>query len=480
MMDLALQLWVSSLIEISKLRWILGLGESWIPGKPLKLLFAGYNGNRNTGADVRVQEMIRQVRKILGDNNLDLSVLSHNLESSKGYFEGVRQVKLPDIFPPFLIQELGHYHGVIACEGSMFKSQFANALSTMMIGSLGIAAAQNKLSVGYGAEAGTMDRSLKMMCQRYCSDSLIITRNEESQVVLGDLGVPTELGTDTAWTFEPHGPEYGDYQLRKVGWDGKKPILGLCPINPFWWPVRPSLSKWIAHSSLGFYKDSHYRSLYFHKHNHHSQIAFQHYLKAWCSSVHTFQKQHQVFPILIGMEALDRRTCELMSVKLGGIPQFTADKYNMYELVSILRGCNLLLSSRYHGIVTSMPAGVASAGITMDERLRNLMKERDHQDFLLEAGDPDLELKLEVLLPKLLRNSEEMQLNLGKTVVSNLKAMARMGVYFQQHLITRYPEFPIRRGLLSWENYLPTLNKTLVQLIEKFDHQSKEKPLRSS
>ena len=64
MMDLALQLWVSSLIEISKLRWILGFGESWIPGKPLRLLFAGYNGNRNTGADVRVQEMIRQVRKI--------------------------------------------------------------------------------------------------------------------------------------------------------------------------------------------------------------------------------------------------------------------------------------------------------------------------------------------------------------------------------------------------------------------------------
>ena len=128
MMDLALQLWVSSLIEISKLRWILGFGESWIPGKPLRLLFAGYNGNRNTGADVRVQEMIRQVRKILGKNNVDLSVLSHNLENSKGYFEGVQQIKLPDIFPPFLMQELGHHHGIIACEGSMFKSKFANGI----------------------------------------------------------------------------------------------------------------------------------------------------------------------------------------------------------------------------------------------------------------------------------------------------------------------------------------------------------------
>ena len=52
MMDFALGMWVSGLIELSKLRWMLGVGEAWQPGTRLKLLFAGYNGNRNTGADV--------------------------------------------------------------------------------------------------------------------------------------------------------------------------------------------------------------------------------------------------------------------------------------------------------------------------------------------------------------------------------------------------------------------------------------------
>ena len=94
MMDVVLQLWVSGLVELSKLRLMLGIGEPWTPGIPLKLLFAGYNGNRNTGADVRVEEMIRQVRQILGDENLDLSVLSHNLALSRGYFDLTRQVKL--------------------------------------------------------------------------------------------------------------------------------------------------------------------------------------------------------------------------------------------------------------------------------------------------------------------------------------------------------------------------------------------------
>ncbi len=135
----------------------------------------------------------------------------------------------------------------------------------MMIGTLGIASAQNKLSIAYGAEAGAMDPLLQKMCRRYCRDSLVITRNVESQAVLGKLGVPTELGTDTAWTFEPLGREYGLKALRDAGWDGQTPVLAVCPINPFWWPVTASLVKWAAHSVAGAYKNSYYRTIYFHK-----------------------------------------------------------------------------------------------------------------------------------------------------------------------------------------------------------------------
>ena len=61
MMDLVLEAWVSGLIELNKLEWTLGAGDAWKPGEKLKLLFAGYNGTRNTGADVRVHEMLRQI-----------------------------------------------------------------------------------------------------------------------------------------------------------------------------------------------------------------------------------------------------------------------------------------------------------------------------------------------------------------------------------------------------------------------------------
>jgi len=138
MMDLILEAWVSSSVERTRASWMLGAGKPWQPGEKLKLLFAGYNGTRNMGSDVRVDEMLRQIRHILGSERVDFSVMSQNFEFSKGYFERTSQVHLPDIFPPFLAREVPKHHGVVACEGSMFKSKFANALTAMMIGSLGI------------------------------------------------------------------------------------------------------------------------------------------------------------------------------------------------------------------------------------------------------------------------------------------------------------------------------------------------------
>jgi polysaccharide pyruvyl transferase WcaK-like protein len=124
-----------------------------------------------------------------------------------------------------------------------------------------------------------------------------------------------------------------------------------------------------------------------------------------------------------------------------------------------------MASSRFHGIVTSMPALVPSAGITMDERIRNLMRERGHEDLLMNVDDPDLEPKLLIALEKLASDGERIADGIGRTVVKNLKTMARMGVYFEEELRRRYPEFPTRKGEWSWEEYLPPLDVGLRRLI---------------
>jgi len=469
MTDLLLETWVSGLIELNKFEWMLGAGHAWQPGTKLKLLFAGYNGTRNTGSDVRVEEMIRQIRRILGDENLALSVMSQNFDLTRGYFGDSQQVHLPDVFPPFLHKVVRQNDGVVACEGSMFKSKFANALTTMMIGSLGLASAENKLSVGYGGEAGHMDPLIRNMCARYVSESLVITRNTESQSLLHSLGIQAELGTDTAWTFKPHPPEYAQKVLREAGWDGKTPILVICPIHPFVWPVKASIAKYVARVTTGAYKESQYRTVYFHESGREVDRKFQNYVSGITNATKAFLQRHQVFPILVAMERLDAVACREIAARIPGTPVFTSDDYDMFQMVSILRECTYMVSSRYHGIVTCMPSLVASAGVTMDERIRNLMRERGHEHLFLTVDDPELEPKLLHIMETLVTERDAVRDGIGSTVVRNLKVMARMGVLLEDAVRRQYPEFPVRSGVLSWEDYLPPLDENLLQLAERYD-----------
>ncbi len=466
MMDLVLEAWTTGLIEASKLRYVFGAGDRWKPGRPLKLLFVGYNGARNTGSDVRVDGMVSQIRHVLGAKNVELAVVTQDFALTKGYFGDAKQVKLQDIFPPFLFREVPRHDGVVACEGSMFKSKFADALTVMMVGALGIASAYNKISVGYGAEAGHMNLVPRWMVKRYCRESLVVTRSEESRALLNKLGVPGELGTDTAWTFEPHPPAYGAEQLRKAGWQGE-PVLVLCPINPFWWPVKASVGKALL-THFGAYRESHYRSIYFHRSGRKVEEAYERYLTAYANAVAAFRGRHKVFTVLVAMEQLDARACKRIAEKLGQAPVFSSSDHDMYELVSIARQANLMVSSRYHGIVTTMPALVPSAGVTMDERIRNLMRQRGQPQFSIECDDRDLEAKILAALEELLRDAEQVKDGIGRTIVAHLKDMARMGVYFEENVKRRYPEFPNRTGVHGWQEYLPPLSPGLKALVERY------------
>ena len=386
-----------------------------------------------------------------------------------GYFASVKQVEVPYVYPKFLFDECPRHHGVIACEGSMFKSKFANAATTFMASALGIAAQENKLSVGYGAEAGAMDKSLRRFVQRHCKESFIICRNEASRKILGELGIRTEGGTDTAWTFRPAPLSRGVQLLQDAGWDGRKKVLILCPINPFWWPIKPSISKTIAWLFAGKYKNEHHQAIYFHHHSEEADRKYAAYLDAVATAVNAFAQGRSLFTVLVGMEQLDRRACVDLAGRLSTKPAlFTSDRNNMYDLVSVLQNASMIVSSRYHAIVTSMPGLVPSAGITMDERIRNLMMERGHENLLMEVDDENLAEKLLVTLKRLQTDGEEIADRIGRIIPRQLQLMGQMGIELVDEISRIYPEFPRRNVPRSWEHYLPSLPESVVRLMERY------------
>ncbi len=469
--DDALMASMAAMIELAATRYAVDPGAQWAPGQPLKLLFSGYTGTRNTGADVRVEEMIRQVRHLLGDELAELSILTIDPDGSRGYFRTVKQLHLPQIFPRFAIDAVHAHHGVIACEGSMFKSKFANALSTLMVGTLGAAAAEGKIAVGYGGEAGAMDPGLERLCRRYLRDALVITRNEESRRILEGLGVRCRVGTDTAWTFEPDPPEVGEGMLRDAGWDGRAPVLAVCPIHAFWWPVKPDVVKGVARALTGAYAHAHYDSVYFHRAGPEVDAAQQRYIEGIARGVRRFRDERGAFVVLVGMERLDRTACEALDHALGGgHPLFVSDEHDHRPMVSLLRRCDLLLSSRYHAIVCSMPGLVPSAGITMDERIRNLMRDRGTPELALEVDDPELGAAVYRTLVALDRDAAAIRAGIGATVVRNLERMGRMGQILVDHLRERHPALPIRPALGEhgdpWA-HLPPLSPELQALVRR-------------
>jgi len=185
-----------------------------------------------------------------------------------------------------------------------------------MIGSLGIASAENKLSVGYGGEAGHMDPLIERMCARYVNDSLIIPRSAESQALLKKLSIPPNSAPILPGPSSRI-PRNGRKVLRKRRVGREDANSRACPILPFVWPVKASLAKYLALATTGAYKDSQYRTVYFINPARLSlrktRATFPHLPRP---REHSFQR-HKVSPILVAMERLDARACTEFAAHLG-------------------------------------------------------------------------------------------------------------------------------------------------------------------
>jgi polysaccharide pyruvyl transferase WcaK-like protein len=468
--DVVLQRTMSLLIERARTTYREDRHGTWRPGEPLRLLFAGYAGTRNTGGDVRVEEMIRQFRQVLGPDNVELSILTFDPALTRGYFRATRQIEAPLVFPKFLYDQVADQHGVVACEGSMFKAKFASALTTFMVGTLGLANAGDKLSIAYGGEAGAMTPTLEDLVRRTCAESLVICRNQASRDTLGNLGVKSSLGTDTAWTFSPAPDAVGRELLRAAGWDGERPVLAIAPINPFWWPVRPDLVRTAAHAALGLFEHERYRSIYFHHYDEEVERRQEVYLDALTHGVRALRRRERPFIICVGMEQLDRPACEALSARLDHAPVFVSDKVDMFQMVSLLRQCRWLVASRYHAVVTSMPGGVLSVGVSMDERIRNLMDDRGTPELCLGVDDPDLARGIARGLDAVSADPEHHQARMRLTVAANLERMGRMGMQLADYVHDRLPRFPLpegrgRRG--AWWEHLPPVDERVQALIDQ-------------
>jgi polysaccharide pyruvyl transferase WcaK-like protein len=433
--------------------------DTWQEGEKLKILLIGYNGRRNTGADLRVAAMVKQFQHLLGHDAIEIGVLTLDAASIRGYFP--TSVKLEPFDPMDLLPLLkigSAYHMGVLSEGSCLKSKFANVLTLLFIGFAGAMKRQGKPCLAYGSEAGRMDPLIDRTARCLCDETLFIARSRPSLQLINAMGLEGILGTDTAWTVVPAPASWAKEELvRRTNWDGEQPLLGVAVINPFWWPVKADLMKYLAGGKRKN-PQTHYAGWYFLQDSDERRALFHRYLSSIAEAVNTWTTNHHAQVVLFGMEALDQDACVRLQKQLRTpAPIFSAVYYDGYQLTALLRALSLLITSRYHARVLSMPAGVPSIAISMDERLRNLLAECGHlDDYYVEAGDPQLSPRLMAALEKLWTHRTEIHTAMQAMLPRYLHRVADMGQAFRDFVGTAFPQFPLPPLGPDWRDYLPS------------------------
>ena len=411
----------------------------YVPGEKLKVLLAGYNGARNTGSDVRVAALAEQIRDALGPENVEISVMSFDPESTAVYFEGIaQQVSFSTIFFMPLLRACSEHHVAVLCEGSTFKSKFADALTLYSCEAAGVMRAQGKPCVAYGGEVGEMSPYLERAVRNLCSDVLFMARSSASYEAARELGLETLRGTDTAWTFDStRGNDEAMGLLRAGGWDGNRPLIGIAPVNPYWWPVKPSVAKWMA-VALGDERFLKFQKWYFFSWSEERNKLYQRYLDDLASAALTFARERGFQPVVFGMEKLDENASIQLAARLGGnVPVLLSKRLDGYAIGSALRTLDVLLTSRYHAQVLASGANVPTVAVSMDERLDNLADELGMPgDLLLHVGDSDLAPRILLALDYASDNRDAISAQVAKRREELIAMLDDMAQWFAEYVLS--------------------------------------------
>ena len=367
--------------------------EEWQKGQPLKILLVGYNGARNTGADARVVALTEQLKKALGAGEAELTVMTLDTESTKGYFaKSVRLFRFSTFFFFSLIRASSSHHVTVLCEGSTLTRTFADALTLFFCEAAGIMKRQGKPCIAYGSEVGHMDGWLGKLCKDMFQDTYFMVRTEQSLHNLKALGLKGHRGTDTAWVFQTvEGETWANTQLHHAGWNGKQPVIGVAVINPYCWPVRPSLGRWMRAIITRDFSNQ-YDKMYFFRDNNQRRQAFHHYLKEMASAVNHYQREEDAFVVILGMEKLDAEACRIIEKQMyRPHAVYTSETCDVFQMTGLLRQLSILVTSRYHAAVLSMEHTIPIVAVSMDARLDGLMEETElHKSYLHHVDDKQL------------------------------------------------------------------------------------------
>ncbi len=412
--------------------------------KPVKkVLLMGYNGANNTGSETRLISIIEDVKDVIG-SEVTITIPTLNEKNLRRYIKEDSTLKIspiPSIFF-FAIRKLVKSHDIVLLvEGSCYMDTWTSALLWAFLWTTNCANYYKIPCVAYAVDAGELSSLNKFLVKREASKTdLIITRTVYAANKLRKIGVkaPIKHTADCAFTFKTKAEDENilkrillkkDFSMLKKGFVGLSVIdFNLWPVVIKPWGSRKNLYKWPYYFSRS--KTNIQRT---------EELALN-----WATEADRIIEKHGKNIAIICMEELDEPLAIKIVQKMNhheSTQIFSSKEFNASQMTEILRGLDLLVTSRYHAGVLSLKANIPQIAIGHDPRLKGLYKDlKIDKEYLIDyMSGKDFGLKiwkeLSRLVDELIENPDKMTGKLNKGFKEQLSRSTENPVLLKEFLI---------------------------------------------
>jgi polysaccharide pyruvyl transferase WcaK-like protein len=338
-----------------------------------RVLMVGYNGANNTGAEALLQADIDDVRAVLGPD-ARITVPTLNEANLRRYLKESPTLKIapmPTLFFGAIRRMVKESDLVLLVEGSTFMDTWGSPLLWAFLWATTCAADMGKPSLAYAVDAGTLSPANRRRVRGIASRTgLIVTRNRAAAERLRGMGVtaPMACTADNAFTFQPREVDNG-WPLRAWPQAQSSGTVGLAMVDFTLFPavMRP----WGP--SERCYKWPYYLSNSPERERSREMLA-----RGYASLADHVRECTGKAVALICMEQLDEALAGQVHRHMRhpeSARVFSARQYDASQMTCLLRGLDLLVTSRFHASVLSLAAGVPQVAVGHDTRLATLYRD---------------------------------------------------------------------------------------------------------
>lgn len=374
------------------------------PGHP-RVLVIGYSGANNTGAEALLLADIEDLRTVLGAR-ASITVPSLDVRNLRRYLQEGPELsilRIPSVFFAKVWRLMKAHDVLVLVEGSTFMDTWGSALLWYFLWAAWCARRQGKPCLAYAVDAGDLCRSNRALTRRVASqiDEIVVrARGAAERLHACGVTAPIEVTADNALHFIPD-----EAQMARTAaiWPDAHGAVGLAVVDFYRFPVR--LRPWARRRDV-------YRWPYAFSRSRERTRSAEALAAAYAELADWIVGELGKPVALVCMEELDGPFAESVRSRMRHADKtrvFSSREHNASEMTGLLRGLDLLVTSRYHAAVLSLAAAVPQVAVGHDARLRGLYSELGLSDVFVESHAPDLVARLQGHVRRLLADPGPMR-----------------------------------------------------------------------